>query len=200
MDIEDEDDLTEDEKIEKIYPLPDYLYKLKNNINDNSYVKIHEQRRINKEPINNLLFSSGTYSNSKDAMSKYSTSNLNVSRITIDRETGSDEELEMNDMSRTEEVKNEFDDININDKDRKFTLIEKRMMKWQKINAIFKKNNCEDSLFLFSQSNCFRIFCMKLINHPFFDKFILFIIILSTTRLIFILSPNISLLNGRKLA
>ena len=60
------------------------------------------------------------------------------------------------------------------------------MIKWQKVNRIFKKNDFEDSLLLFPQSNNFRILCMKLINHVIFDKFILFIIILSITRLIFI--------------
>ena len=184
MDIEDEHDLTDDEKIERIYPLPDYLYKLKNNITDNNYVKIHEQRRVNKEPIHNLLFSSGTYSNSKEGMTKYSSSNFNVSKITIEKDMESDEELGLNDISRTEEINDGYNDSNISDKNKKYTLIEKRMMKWQKINTIFKRNNCEDSLFLFSQSNCFRILCMKLINHPLFDKFILFIIILSTARLI----------------
>ena len=184
LDIEDEHDLTDDEKIERLYTLPDYLYKLKNNINDNNYVKIHEQRRVNKEPINNLFFSSNTYSNSKEDKSKYSTSNFNVSKITIEKDIDSDEELNLNDISRTEEINDELKTTYTNDKDKKYTTIEKRMMKWQKINAIFKRNNCEDSLFLFSQSNCFRILCMKLINHPLFDKFILFIIILSTARLI----------------
>ena len=60
------------------------------------------------------------------------------------------------------------------------------MIEWQKVNRIFKKNDCEDSLFLSTQSNNFRILCMKLINIVIFDKFILFIIILSITRLIFI--------------
>ena len=45
------------------------------------------------------------------------------------------------------------------------------MVKWSEINKIFKKNNCVDSLYLFSQSNEFRILCMKLINKKAFDKF-----------------------------
>ena len=182
MDIEDEDDLTQDEKIERIYPLPDYLYKLKNNISENNYVKIHEQRRLNKDPMNNILFSSGTISTSKEGMNK-SSSNFNVTNISkLTIESDEEEELAESDFTKSTEIKDEIDEVDTNDK--KYTSIEKRMIKWQKINKIFKKNNCEDSLFLFSQSNGFRIFCMQLINHSLFDKFILLIIILSTVRLI----------------
>ena len=183
MDMEDEDDLTEDDIIERIYPLPDYLFTLKNNITDYNYVKIHELRRASKEPMYNNIFSSGTISTSKEGMNKYSSSNFNlanISKLSIDTE--SEENLEKTDFSKTTEFKDEVEDV---DEDNKmYTLIEKRMIKWQKINKIFKKNECEDSLYLFSQSNGFRILCMKLINHSLFDKFILFIIILSTLRLI----------------
>ena len=184
MDMEDEDDLTEQEIIERIYPLPDYLYSLKNNITDYNYIKINEQRKINKDPMNNTLFSSGTMTNnSKDGMStKFTSSNMvNTSKLTID--TDEEEDSEKDDFSRSvNNVNDELEEIDTNDKN--FTKIERRMIRWQKINRIFKKNDCEDSLFLFSQSNNFRILCMKLINHAIFDKFILFIIILSTTRLI----------------
>ena len=184
LDLEDEDDLTEDDIIERIYPLPDYLYALKNNIIDNNYIKINEKRRANKEPINNLLFSSGTLSNPKEGAGRNSSSNINLanmSKLSID--TDEDEELAQNEFSKsTEIIKEDLNDID--NPDKKYTMIEKRMLKWQKINKLFKKNDCEDSLYLFSQSNGFRILCMNLINHALFDKFILFIIILSTVRLI----------------
>ena len=183
LDIEDEDDLTEDDKVERIFPLPDYLYALKNNLTASNYVKLHEKRRTNREPMNNLLFSSGTLSNSKEGTTKNSSSNFNsanMSKISID--TDEDEEFDQNEFYKASEIKEERDDIDNTDK--KYTLIEKRMLKWQKINKIFKKNDCEDSLYIFSQSNGFRILCMKLINHALFDRFILFIIILSTARLI----------------
>ena len=50
--------------------------------------------------------------------------------------------------------------MDINDKN--YTKTERRMIEWQKVNRIFKKNDCEDSLFLSTQSNNFRILCMKL--------------------------------------
>ena len=113
---------------------------------------------------------------------KFTSSNMvNTSKLTID--TDEEEDSEKDDFSRSvNNVNDELEEIDTNDKN--FTKIERRMIRWQKINRIFKKNDCEDSLFLFSQSNNFRILCMKLINHAIFDKFILFIIILSTTRLI----------------
>ena len=136
--------------------------------------------------MNNILFSSGTMTNnSKDGMStKFTSSNMvNTSKLTID--TDEEEDSEKDDFSRSvNNVKDELEEIDTNDKN--YTKIERRMIEWQKVNRIFKKNDCEDSLFLFSQSNNFRILCMKLINHAIFDKFILFIIILSTTRSIFI--------------
>ena len=170
--------------MERRYILPDYLFNLKNNLTDINYIKIHEQRKINKEPMHNALFASGTVSNSKEGLGRYSSSNLNLansSKLSIELDD-EDEELGNDEFSRTTEMKEELNDIQSFDK--KYTLIERRMLKWQKINKIFKKNECEDSLYLFSQSNCFRMQCMKLINHPLFDKFILFIIILSTARLI----------------
>ena len=184
--MEDEDDITEQEIIERIYPFPNYLYSLKNNITDYNYIKINEQRKINKDPMNNILFSSGTITNnSKDGMNtKFTSSNqVNISKLTID--TDEEEDSEKDDFSRSvSNVKDELEEIDINDKN--YSKIEKRMIKWEKIKRIFKKNDCEDSLFLSTQSNNFRILCMKLINHVIFDKFILFIIILSITRLIFI--------------
>ena len=42
-----------------------------------------------------------------------------------------------------------------------YTTVEKNMRDWQKINKIFKKTECENSIYIFSQTNKFRIFCMK---------------------------------------
>ena len=183
MDKEDEDDFTEDEIIERIEPLPDYLFTLKNNLADYNYAKIHEQRKANKEPLYNNFFSVGTLSNSKEGMNKYSTSNLNFATISkLSLNSDDEDNIDQTNFSKSMVIKDNIDDAVKDDKN--YTLIERRMIKWQQINKIFKKNDCEDSLYLFSQSNPFRIFCMKLINHALFDKFILFIIILSTVRLI----------------
>ena len=181
-DKDDEDDLTEDEQIEKIYILPDYLFTLKNKIKDNNLGKIHSQRKkVDKEVVNNILNNSNTFSTSKDVVTKYSSSfiNLNNSKLSI---INDDEEKEEKDES----VEKTIDDDIIDDFNNisNYNGIEKTIRKWKKINKLFKNNECENSLFFIPQSNCFRIFSMKIINKKWFDIFILLIIILSSIRLV----------------
>ena len=64
------------------------------------------------------------------------------------------------------------------------TAVDKSIQKWKQVNELFKKNECENSLYLLSQVNAFRIFCMKIISSKPFDVFILILILLSTLRLI----------------
>ena len=52
------------------------------------------------------------------------------------------------------------------------------------INQVFKDNECEYSLFIFSQTNSFRLWCVDVITYKKFDSFILIMILLSTVRLI----------------
>ena len=52
------------------------------------------------------------------------------------------------------------------------------------VELLFKKNQCEKSLYFLSQKNKFRIFLFKVTNHRIFDRVILFIIFFSTFRLI----------------
>jgi hypothetical protein len=58
------------------------------------------------------------------------------------------------------------------------------MSQREKINTLFKDNDCENSLFIFSQTNGFRIWCMHLICWKRFDQFIMMLILVSTLRLI----------------
>jgi hypothetical protein len=58
------------------------------------------------------------------------------------------------------------------------------MRKWDVMNRMFKDNECEYSLFLFSQTNGFRIWCMNFTAWKKFDQFIMFMILISTMRLI----------------
>ena len=177
---EDEDDLTEDDLVERMYSLPDYLYTLKSKIKDNNEGKIHSTRKkIDNDLINSLLNNSNTISNSKDAISKYSSSFINLNESNI-RDNIDDEEKETKEQSgeRTQDIDAE-DNYNYYD-----TELDKTLKKWKKINKLFKNNDCENSLFFIPQSNCFRIFCMKIINKKWFDIFILIVIILSTIRIV----------------
>jgi hypothetical protein len=61
----------------------------------------------------------------------------------------------------------------------------KKFMRDRKIaNDTFCENECENSLFIFSQTSAFRIFCKNLIKLKKFDRFILLMIFVSTLRLI----------------
>ena len=177
-----EDDLGEDEEIEKIYSLPDYLFTIKKKIKDKNLGKIHEQRKIvDKTILNGKLNNSNTFSTSKDAITKYSSSYINYNNnsilsIKLD-DTEKEENLYLFSESSEETIKEDFiNQIN--------TETNKRLREWQKINKLFKKNECENALFFIPQNNGFRIFCMKMINKKYFDLFILLIIFLSTIRLI----------------
>ena len=86
-----------------------------------------------------------------------------------------------------DEDNNEEEEVEENDLDNNKVLskIEKDMKQWQKVNKLFKTNECENSLYIFAQTNKFRILCVKIIINKWFDRFILIIILLlSTARLI----------------
>ena len=95
--IEEEDDLNEDEQIEKIVSLPDYLFIIKNKVTDKNLGKIHAQRKIiDRNILSDKYSNSGIFSNSKD-MSKYSSSNINLlNSIISNNEIIVDEEDEEN--------------------------------------------------------------------------------------------------------
>ena len=181
---EEDFDLTEDEIIENMYSLPDYLYNLKKAEQEHTKI-ISNQKR--KATLVRELFKSdfndnnntNTFSNTQ-IMSQ--SKDLNKSQIedTVNNSTHNtmaEESEERNEDENNEESSSE-------DIDRYYTQIEKNMHKWKKINKLFRKNDCENSIYFLSQTNSFRIFCMKLINNKWFDRFILLMIIFSTARLI----------------
>ena len=173
---EDEDDI-EDEKIEKMFILPDYLQAIKESVkfkknNDKLQKRSHV---IESDSIQSDSFSRSHISQSK---SQLGTSNLGKSMLNATQSTLN----ESLDEDEDDEEENEVSENN--DEYRVYTNVEKNMRDWQKINKIFKKTECENSLYIFSQTNKFRIFCMKLITNKWFDRFILIIILLSTARLI----------------
>ena len=173
---EDEDDLTDDEKVEKILGLPDYLYSIKESL---KYKKTTEkiQRRnqafeaeaFENDPSKSQIQNSTSKS---QFINSYSKSNINNTETRME-----DDDEENNEEEENEE--NDDNDINKN-----LSKIEKNIKQWKKVNKLFKKNECENSLYIFAQTNKLRIFCMKLIINKWFDRFILMIILLSTARLI----------------
>jgi len=181
---EEDFDMTEDEIIENMYSLPDYLYNLKKAEQEHTKVISNQKRKAtlvrelfkaDLNDNNNINTFSNTHilSQSKDLNKSQIEDSANIStHNTLAEESEERNEDENNEESSSEEP------------DRYYTEIEKNMHKWKKINKLFRKNDCENSIYFLSQTNSFRIFCMKLINNKLFDKFILLMIIFSTARLI----------------
>ena len=176
---DEEQDPTEDEKIENMFGLPDYLYNIKDSLKykKTSSEKIQKRNQALEGDIfqnansKSLIQSSGT-------KSQYATAN-SKSNINITDTKDFDDEDEDNEEEENEE--NTENDLSNN---KTLSKIEKDMKNWQKVNKLFKRNECENSLYIFAQTNKFRIFCMKIIINKWFDRFILVIILLSTARLI----------------
>ena len=80
--------------------------------------------------------------------------------------------------------KNEIIQLNEKLKKKDLKKCEKHLLENEFSFKLFKKNNCEHSLFLFSQKNALRVKLMMIFTHKYFEKFILIIIFMITIRLI----------------
>ena len=180
---EEDFDLTEDEIIENMYSLPDYLYNLKRAEQEHTKIISNQKRKATlvrelfkkdfNENNNNIDSNTVIASQSKDLYKSI----IENSKKSSYNNTIVDESNEKN----NEEYNDESSSI---DSNRYYSEVEIKIHKWKKINKLFRKNDCENAIYFLSQTNRFRIFCMKVINNKWFDKFILLMIIFSTTRLI----------------
>ena len=180
------DDLTDDEKIENMYPLPDYLYTIKKS--EKEHKKITKLfRRANQQES----YKEST-SNEKDEENDDNNNNINNSQsknMTKSHISNSSRKSSMAGVSMIsgESESKILDDENNDESSedsRVHTGIDKQMKEWATINKLFRKNECENAFYVLSQTNKFRIFCLKLMNNKWFDRFILVMILLSTLRLI----------------
>ena len=174
---EGDDELSDNDKIDKMFNLPDYLYIIKSSARyKTSTDKIEKRKQIFD---NDVFGNSDSNSQIQSSMSKSqyimnSKSNMNVSQISETKEYISEENNE-EDIDENEDSDNNY---------KMLSSIEKNMKEWQRVNKLFRRNECENSIFIFPQTNKFRIFCMKLIINKWFDRFILIVILLSTARLV----------------
>ena len=178
----DEDDEDDNEKVERQFNLPDYLAQLKNIEVEHKNRLKNSNKQKNKKQNQQQYYSGGRNNKSGLRSSKvHSTLNASSSRINISGSylSGTNSSITESNIyeSNTNENEDE-DDMNT------VTGIDKNIKHWQKVNVLFRKNECEISLYIFSQVNTFRICCMKIISNKAFDMFILAIILLSTARLI----------------
>ena len=193
----DVDDMTDDEIVENMYPLPDYLYTIKkaeieHKILNSKNLRRQTQRETdyeeldNKETVINEAEQSKLISQAKS---------LNKTKTSIASKNAS----MMASMINTNSESNIIDEDESNSSsEEKYqgTTVERDMKMWAKVNKLFKKNECERAMYILPQENKFRIFCFKLMNNKWFDRFILFMILASTARLILdtIISGYVSVL------
>ena len=169
----DEDDEEEDEKIEKMYALPDYLNQIKQKEKEHkNRLKGVKTRGV----ANQINLQDISYSASQSRISTHSVIN-NVSAL-----SGSELSSSMSQMAISYD--DEETNISKDDDTKIYTGVDKSIREWQKVNKLFRRNECENALYFIPQTNKFRIFCMQLIGYKFFDNFILIMILLSTARLI----------------
>ena len=179
------DDLTDDEIVENMYTLPDYLYAIKKSEKEHKKITKLFRRSNQKESYkettssqkeeeanndNNNISQSKNMIKSQISNSSRKSSIAGISKISADSESKIMDDDDNNDES--------FD----NSKPQ--NTIERQMKEWETINKLFRKNECENAFYVLSQTNKFRIFCLKLMNNKWFDRFILIMILLSTLRLI----------------
>ena len=176
-DDKEEDDLNDDEKIEQMFGLPDYLYSIKESL---KYKKKEEKLQRRNQGFNTDILTSNSKSEIQNSASK-SQFAANNSRSTMNNTITKDFD---EDEENNEEEEIEENDDNDLDNNKVLSKIEKDMKQWKKVNKLFKKNECENSLYIFAQTNEFRVLCVKIIINKWFDRFILIIILLSTVRLI----------------
>ena len=184
-DEDDEDDLTPDEIVENMYPLPDYLYAIRKAQKEHKKT-IKLKRRADKE---NDTFTNENHLEKEENANVSSTKikTMNKSQVS----NGSKNKSKNNNLSMIsgESESKIFDDENgedyVDDNQEKVqSYCEKKIKEWEQINKLFKKNECENAFYILSQTNKFRIMCLKIMNNKWFDRFILIMILLSTARLI----------------
>jgi hypothetical protein len=170
---QDDDDDTEDEKIEKMYALPDYLnqIKLKDTERKNRLKNFKAKNNNNHHNDYNT-----SVSGSQSRISGYKSVITQSSAMSDSESQNFSSHYYDDDDDESEKIKE--------DDSRIYTGVDKSIRDWEKVNKLFRRNECENAFYLIPQTNGFRIWCMKLIGFKWFDNFILIMILLSTARLI----------------
>ena len=179
-DENDDDDLTDDEKVENMYPLPDYLYIIKKS--EKEHKKITKLTRRAKQEYEEFKETSNEKEeNNNENNSMALSKNLTKSQISNSKSMTKMSMISAESESRIFDEDNNDDEL---DESKIHNNIDRQIKEWNIINKLFRKNECENAFYVLSQTNKFRIFCLKLMNNKWFDRFILVMILLSTARLI----------------
>ena len=193
----DVDDLNEDELVENMYPLPDYLYSIKKAEKEHKQLSskdlIRYTQRQTDEDLDNIKDLDNEEEQNKPKSESKSLNKIKVSNTAKSASMFTSAIISRNSGSI---IVDDDDSSASSEKNYTGNIVEKQMKEWAKVNKLFKKNECERSMYILPQTNKFRIFCLKLMTNKWFDRFILLMILLSTVRLILdtIISGYVSVL------
>ena len=149
---EEDFDLTEDEIIENLYSLPDYLYNLKKaelehtkiiSIQKRKSTLVKELFKSDFNDNNNININSSTYIGSQSK-------ELNKSQIEESIIKSSHSHSHIRNDETFEQINNENNEESSTDSNIYYNKIEKNIHKWKKINKLFRKNECEYSIYFLS--------------------------------------------------
>ena len=184
-DESDVDDMTEDELVENMYTLPDYLYMIKKAEKEHKILTSKDLKR-NTERENDI-----EDQDTKEVLTEAEQSKL-VSQAKSLNKTDISKTLSKNASMVASMISGNSESRIVNDEDSNSssenhymgTIVERNMREWAKVNKLFKKNECERAMYILPQTSKFRIFCLKIMTNKWFDRFILLMILASTARLI----------------
>ena len=196
-DENDVDDMTEDELVENMYPLPDYLYTIKKAEIEHKVLNQKSLRRQTQRETNfDDMDSKETQMNEAEQSKLISQAkSLNKTKASAISKNASMMASMINTNSESNLI--EDDESNSSSEDKyQGTIVEQKLKEWAKVNKLFKKNECERAMYILPQTSKFRILCFKVMSNKWFDRFILLMILASTARLILdtIISGYISVL------
>ena len=179
------DDLTDDEIVENMYALPDYLYAIKKSEKEHKKITKLFRRANQQETYKETTSTQKEEENYNDDDNNLSLSkNLAKSQISNSSRKSSIAGISMISADSESRILDDENNEASSEDSKVHTGIDKQMREWAAINKLFRKNECENAFYVLSQTNKFRIFCLKAMNNKWFDRFILVMILLSTLRLI----------------
>ena len=168
-----------------MYQLPDYLYIIKkaeqeHRILDAKDLKRQTQRETDFEEEDKKVELTDAEQSKMVSKAK----SLNKTKLSMSKNASMMATSMISGNSESKIMGDDDESISSSENDYQGTFVERQLKEWAKVNKLFKKNECERALYLIPQTSHFRMFCLKLMSNKWFDRFILFMILASTLRLI----------------
>ena len=184
-DENDVDDMTDDEIIENMYQLPDYLYIIKKAEQEHRILEAKDlKRQTQRETDFDEEEKKVELTDAEQSKMVSKAKSLNKTKLSMSKNASMMATSMISGNSESKIMGDDDESISSSENDYQGTFVERQLKEWAKVNKLFKKNECERALYLIPQTSHFRMFCLKLMSNKWFDRFILFMILASTLRLI----------------